>query len=560
MKGCCLGKNSRGDRMIAFIETLRIPEGMFVGRPLIMRPWQRKMIKGVYDPVDDQGLRIVRKGIFSAGKKQGKTPLVAGLALGHLIGPEAKHNEQILSAAFDRGQSGITFRYMAEMIYMDDELTGLLTVKESTKEIYSKKNGSTFKALSSEVKGKHGLGPAVLLFDELAQFGCDRTFYDTLQHGRGAHLEPLIWIISTQAADDKAVLSQEIDYGLAVERGEIVDPTIRCFLFATPTHIEVGGKKTEVDIHDPENWKASNPALGDFLNVKDMEEQSRTAKNMPSAEASFRNLRLNQRIDASDHFVSPTVWADCAGEIDMGLFEERPCTGGLDLSEKNDLTALVFQCEDDDGNHHIHPFFWTPEDGLKEKERRDKAPYCLWRDQGFLQATPGRVIDYAYVAEKIGELTHTLSIAWIRFDRWRIKDMQRELARAGIDCWIEGEDWKEGSEDPMPAGLRLIPHGQGYKSMNPTVERVEDLLSEAKLRHGGHPVLTYCVSNTRIKKDPSAGRKFDKMKSTGRIDGMVAMAMALFDADVARKDEMGDEFDHTYDNQGLGFMQFGDCN
>ncbi len=539
--------SNRGSRMVEFMETLKVPEGMLLGSALTMRPWQRDIIHAVYDPVHRHTcsqagscascksrscLRIVRKSTFSVGKKNGKTPLISGLALGHLCGPEAKGNEQVYSAAFDRDQAAITHRYMSQMVYMDEELADTLVIRESRKEIFCPSNGSIFKALSSEVKGKHGLGPAVLIFDELAQFGPDRTFYDTLQQGRGAHAEPILWIISTQADDDLAVLSQEIDYGLKVESGEIHDPTVRCFLFTTPMTISENGKETGIDIHDPAMWKLSNPALGDFLNVADMEEQSRTAKNMPSAEATFRNLRLNQRVSAATHFISPSIWRACGEEVDLGNLEDRRVRGGLDLSGKNDLTALVFDAEDEDGVHDILSFFWVPGEGLKEKEKRDRAPYCTWRDQGFIEAKPGKTIDYGWVARKIAKLNGILDIEWLRFDRWRIADLQRELVDAGVDCWIEGIDWTPPGPDeivrkPMPDGLRLIPHGQGFKDMNPAIERLEDLLVEQKVRHGNHPVLTYCVSNIRIAKDPAGNRKFDKLRSTGRIDGGQALAMAV---------------------------------
>jgi phage terminase large subunit-like protein len=502
--------------MADFIETLRIPEGMNTGAPFILRPWQKHIINEVYNPIDTDNIRIVRKAIFSVAKKNGKTPLVAALSLGHLCGPEAKHNEQIYSAAFDRDQAAITFRYMSQMVLMDEELSAELIIRESKKEIYCPRNGSIFKALSSEIKGKHGLGPAVLIMDELAQFGQDRTFYDTLAQGRGAHLEPLLWIISTQAADDQAVLSQEIDYALMVESGEIDDPTVRLFLFTTPP---------EANAYDPAQWSLSNPALGDFLNVADMEEASRTAAAMPSAENNFRNLRLNQRIGAQAHFITPDMWRGC-GESPDEEIEGRIWWGGLDLSGKNDLTALVFVSQDSAGFWDVLPFFWTPADNLREREKRDKAPYNYWKNEGYLEAKPGKTIDYGWVAAKIGELLGEFNIAGIKFDRWRISDLRRELDRLGIDCWIEGEDWKEG--DPMmPDGLRLIPHGQGYKDMNPAVEIVEDVLREQKLRHGMHPVLTWCAANVCIQADPAGGRKFDKLKSTGRIDGITALAMAL---------------------------------
>lgn len=503
--------SDRGERVIEFIETLRIPEGMHVGQPFRLRDWQKEIIRRVYNPVDENGRRVVRKVLYSVAKKNGKTPFVAAIGLTHLCGPEAKQNEQLYSAAFQRDQSGITHRYMSQMVELDDELTSLLNIKSATKEITAP-NGSVFKALSSEVKGKHGIGPALLIFDELAQFGADREFYDTLIQGRGAHKEPLMWIISTQAKDDLAVLSQEIDYGMKVMRGEVDDPSVVCFLFTTPE---------DADLEDEDAWRLSNPAMGDFLSETDLREAARTAKNMPSAEANFRNLRLNQRIDSAAHFIAPGVWKANGGEPDLSIFDEVECFGGLDLSAKNDLTALVFEAEDEERGIHIMPFFWTPGDTLRERENRDRVPYTLWRDQGYIVAVPGRTLDYGFIARKIQGLMEWLHIAGIKFDRWRIEDLKRELDKIGVQVWIDGVD------EPIDGGLRLVPHGQGYKDMNPAVETVEDVLTEERVRHGMHPVLTWCASNVRIQSDPAGNRKFDKMKSTGRIDGMVAMAMAI---------------------------------
>jgi phage terminase large subunit-like protein len=424
------------------------------------------------------------------------------------------------------------------MIYMDEELADTLIVRESRKEIYCPANGSLYKALSSEVKGKHGFGPAVLFMDELAQFGADRVFFDTLQQGQGAHEEPLLGIISTQAADDLAVLSQEIDYGLKCESGEVDDPTVRCFLFTTPTTTGQGEDAKEVDPFNPENWSASNPALGDFLSLADMESKARTAKNMPSAEAGFRNLRLNQRIDAATHWISRTIWLQNGGEIDRAVFEDYPVRGGLDLSGKNDLSALVFVAENNDSIHHILPFFWCPKEGIKERGKRDGAPYQQWVDEGHLEATPGKTIDYRYIARKLGGLSGIMNIEWLRFDRWRIEDFQRAMIDEGVDCWIWGKDWKEENKLSKPSGICLIPHGQGFRDMNPSIEAAEDLLSEQRIRHGMNPVLTYCVSNVRISKDPAGNRKFDKLKATGRIDGAQAMVMSLSDTKTIEENEI----------------------
>lgn len=641
----------RADRIIAFIETLKAPDGRDVGQPIVLRPWQKDILRQVYGPVGPDGRRICRQAILSVGRKNGKglsldtpiptpsgwttmgevsvgdvlydeqgnechvtfvseihhidcykfvfsngeeivcdgdhrwafqqadgsmpvmvardlwrgfafggalpsgflpnrdvtlsciwqclsvptkciqvdspnslflcgktmlpthnTALVAGLCLAHLCGPEAIRNGQLYSVAFDRAQAAIIFKYMAAMVYADDELSARLNVVESRKHILDPISGSEYQALSAETRGKHGKSSSFIVFDELAQFGADRELYDVMMTSRGAHAEPMVWVISTQAASDTAVLSELIDDGEKVNRGEIDDPKTRCFCFTVPM--------TD-DPWDEENWKKSNPALGDFRSLDEMRETAERAKRIPSAEAAFRNLYLNQRVDGAAHFITPAVWKHNGGEPDLSLFEDLPVYAGLDLSAKNDLTALVLTCRDGTGTWHVIPYFWTPKEGLVDRAERDRTPYDVWVKQGYLYTTPGRTVDYGFVAQEIKKLMGRMHIAGLKFDRWRIDDMVRELRGVGVEAYVDGK------EEAYPDGLRMIQHGQGFRDMNPAVEALEDALANGKIRHGMHPVLTMCASNVRVQQDPSGNRKFDKIKSTGRIDGIVALAMAL---------------------------------
>ena len=506
---------NRADRVIAFIETLKTPDGSSVGAPFRLREWQKEIIREVYGPMDAQGRRICRQAILSMGRKNGKTALVAALCLAHLCGPEAKRNGQLYSVAYDREQAGILFKLMSAMVYMDAELSTRLNVIESRKRIIDPVSGSDFQALSSETRGKHGKSSSFIVFDELAQFGADRELYDVMMTSRGAHEDSLVWCISTQAASDTAVLSELIDYGQKVQRGEIEDPKTKLFLFTVPR---------DADPWDEKNWILSNPALGDFRSLDEMRETAERAKRIPTAEAAFRNLYLNQRVDGAAHFITPSVWKACGGEPDLSIFEDLPVYAGLDLSAKNDLTALVLTCKDGDGVWHVLPYFWTPSEGLRERADRDRMPYTTWADQGYLIATPGSTIDYGFVAQEIQRIRSHMHIAALKFDRWRIDDMVRELRDIGIDIYLEGR------EKPLRNALHMVPHGQGYRDMNPAVEALEDVLAEKRMRHGMHPVLTMCASNVRVQQDPSGNRKFDKIKSTGRIDGIVALAMAINEA------------------------------
>lgn len=505
----------RADRVIEFIETLTIPEGMDEGKPFILRDWQKRIIYKIYAPVYESGLRIVRKAIYSVGKKNGKTPLIAAIILCHLVGPEAKRNEQIYSAAYEKEQAALTFNYMKKMIEYDEELERDLTaVRVSKKEIEGVYTGSIYKALSAEAKSKHGISPALLIFDELAQFGADREYFDTLVQGFGAHAEPLLLIISTQAADDLAVLSMEIDY--AIKHPE--DKTVELFLFTAPLQDENG---KDIDLMDRENWKKANPALGDFLSLVDLESLAKTAVDMPSYEPGFRNLRLNQRIDAIAKFMARGVWLrNGQAQIPDSLTNGR-LTAGLDLSGKNDLSSLIIDAYHEK-THNLFSYFWTPLDNIKERQKKDRVDYPLWVKQGFIEGVPGKTIDYEYIAQKVAELHWMHHIDELRFDRWRIEDFQRALDKIGCESYI-----KDKEEPPTSDALCLVSHGQGFKDMNPAIEAVEDAFTETEVRHNNNPVLTMCVSNTVVAYDPAKNRKFEKHKSTGRIDGTVAMAMAM---------------------------------
>ena len=512
------------DDVIAWLEDLRLPDGAHAGEHVRLREWQKEFIRSVYDPRATDGLRRIREALLSIPRKNGKTALVAGLCLAHMLCPGlAIRNGQLYSLSVDLEQAGILFNYASKMVEMDEYLSERLVIRSHKKEIVDPVMGSVYRVLSGEKKGKMGKSSSVIFFDELAEFGRDRTLYDALMTSRGAHSEPLVFVFSTQSPDDKALLSELIDYGQAVLRGEIEDPTVVCCVYSAPP---------EADPWLEQTWFDCNPALGDFCSLKTMQEAASKAQRMPSAEAAFRNLHLNQRIDAAAHFITPTAWKSCGGHIDRERFESAPVTGGLDLSGKNDLTSLTYVV-DDEISWHVLPFFWTPGDSLRERGDRDKVPYQLWVDQGHLIAVPGKVIDYAYVARAIQEHMASMNIQGIKFDRWRIGDLQRELAEIGVDAWIDGQD------DAISGGLRLIPHGQGFKDMNPAVEILEDLLAKESLRHGMHPVLTMCAANVRVQADPAGNRKFDKLKSTGRIDGIVSLAMALNGATGAQPEDTG---------------------
>jgi phage terminase large subunit-like protein len=501
---------ARVDRIIAFIEQLTVPSGHGAGTPFTIRPWQRRFIEDVYGPVNisaKQRWRLVRRAVLSIARKNGKTALIAALVLVHLCGPEAITNGEIYSAANDREQAGQVFKFVKQMIDLDTDLQELVYTRPSTKTAVCRHNGSFYRAISAEAGTKHGLNPSVVIFDELAQ-AKNRELFDVLDTSMGAREEPLFITISTQSADPNHILSKLIDDGLSG-----ADETTVCHLYAA---------NDDAELLDEAAWADANPALGDFRNIDDVRVLANRASRMPSFEASFRNLYMNQRVALEATLINRADWKACEA-----LVELRPRQGiylGLDLSGTTDLTALVASSDDEEYDA-IKAWFWKPADKIKDHEVRDRAPYSLWVKEGWITTTPGRSIDYASAAKLIGQLHKDYDIKGLAFDRWRINDFLRALDAEGIAAKVD--ERVDPSKEPWdPTYLRLVPWGQGYRDMAPAVDALETAVLEAKLRHGSNPVLTWNVANAIVTTDPAGNRKLDKDKARFRIDGAVALSMA----------------------------------
>ncbi len=486
---------SRADRVIAFIQCLIVPHGQGAGETIHLEKFEIDWIRDVYQ--ETKGRRRVRRAILSIARKNGKSTLMAALALVHLVGPEAITNGEIVSAANDREQAAVVFNLAAKMVRADPELLAMINVIDSTKRMVCWHNGSVYKAISAEAGTKHGGNPSVWIFDELAQ-AKNRDLFDVLDTSQGARDEPLGIVISTQSNDPQHILSEMIDDGL---RGN--DPSIVCHLYAVPDDVE--------DIYDEKVWKEANPGLGTIRSIDDMRAMARRAMRMPSFENTFRNLYLNQRVTRHTTLAPKNLWQACADpELDFKPGEEVVLA--LDLAGTTDLAALGMMSVD---GARFRVWFWKPEDLLEDHSRRDRIRYDLFAQQGLLETTPGKSINPQAIALKIGWVHSTFNVVGLAYDRWRIEQLKRELDRADVAF----------QEGPGP-GLPLYPWGQGFVSMAPAIDALELLIMDGDLRHSGNPILTWCFANAVVSTDPAGNRKFDKEKSRLRIDGAQVLAMA----------------------------------
>ena len=478
---------TRSEKVIRFIERFCVtPEGAHVGEPLVLADFQKVFIRELYD--NPHG---TRRAYLSIARKNGKSGLIAGLLLAHLVGPEAVQNSQIVSGAMSRDQAALVFNLAAKMVQLSPTLSELVRIVPSGKRLIGLPLNVEFRALAADGKTAHGLSPVLAILDEVGQVrGPQSDFIDAIVTSQGAHDSPLLIAISTQAANDADLFSVWLD-DAAVSN----DPHIVSHVYAAPEGCE---------LLDEAAWKAANPALGLFRSEKDLAEQMKQAQRMPSMENTARNLLLNQRVSTESPFISPDVWKACSGPVGT---PEGPVFAGLDLSARTDLTALVLIWRMGDV-WHVQPHFWTPEKGLQDRAKRDRCPYDVWERQGYLRTTPGASIDYSFVARDMAEILGELDVQGIAFDRWRIDLLQRELDAIGLH-------------------LPLIEWGQGFKDMAPALDALEAELLNGRVAHGNHPVLTMCAANAVVTKDPAGSRKLDKARATGRIDGMQALAMAM---------------------------------
>lgn len=497
---------SRAERVVRFLEALPITKGKLSGRKMKLLPGQRLFVEQIYGSLDRDGRRKIRLAVKSEPRGNGKTGLVAGLCLAHLLGPEAEQRGEIYSCAVDRQQAGLLFAEMVAVIERVPEFAARCNVIKFFKRIEvlsGDGDGSIYEALSADARRAHGLSPTLWCYDELAQVQ-DAELLENLRTAMGKRRESLGVVISTQAATDDHALSRIIDDGLSG-----VDPSILVHLTAAPMEADPFAERT---------LRACNPAWGVFLDGGTILSEAEQARRIPAFEPRYRNLRLNQRVetDTDNRVVTLPTWKLGGAPVDRKALRGRTAYAGLDLSGKSDLTALVVAVPSDERepSYDIVPTFWTPRDALNARPPAERDLFKQWIAAGHMIEVPGPVIRYSFVAAELTRLAKEFDLAAIAFDAWRIDDLRADLADVDPDF-------------PVP----LEPFQQGFKSMSPAIDHFAELALSGRLRHGMHPVLTACVSNAITVHDAAGNLKVEKGKSNNRgpvrIDGAVALIMAL---------------------------------
>ena len=506
-------------RVIRFIECLKHTKGEFHGRPFKLLPWQEKIIRDVFGTVRDEDLsmRQYNQVYIEIGKKNGKSELGAALALNMLINDD-EWKAEVYSCASDRQQAAIVFDVAVDMVRQNPTLSKLIKIIPSTKRMVYQPTGSIHQVLSSEVATKHGLNVSACIFDEL-HTQPTRALYDVMTQGSGdARKQPLWFFLTTAGTDRNSVCWEVHQKALDILEGRKHDPRFYPVVYGLPD---------DADWQDEQNWYKCNPSLGYTITIDKVRDAYHKALETPADENMFRQLRLNQWVKQSIRWMPMDKWDECGGVVDPYQLEGRACYAGLDLSSTSDLTTLVlvFPPRDENEPYMVLPFFWLPEDTLALRVRRDHVMYDQWERQGFIQTTEGNVVHYGAIEKFICDLGERYNIREIAYDRWNATMMVQAL------------------EDD---GFTMIPFGQGFRDMSPPTKELMRIVLEHRLNHGGHPVLRWNFDNAYVRTDPAGNLKLDKEKSTEKIDGAVALVMAL---DRAMKNQSSG--DSVYDDRGL---------
>lgn len=392
----------------------------------------------------------------------------------------------------------------------------------STKIVQHNETLTKMKVLSSDAYRAHGRNAAAVAYDEIGNLPSTMAeeYYNVLTSGFGAQTEAMVWLLSTQAPTDAHIFSSFVDACKRINEGHEAEiEELAGFVFETPDRIGT----EDVDPFDETYWYLSNPGLlspgglGSTL-LADLRKQAKEAKELPSLESKFRNRRLNQRANPHSPVISATRWKACAEPtFTLGDLDGHKCWVGLDLSSTQDMTAavLVFESNPALGDRQpVSAMFWMPRQGLEARERKDKVPYLTWARAGLLDVGSERIIDYRHAAAWLYEVSQRVEIVGIGYDKWRAEDF-RVAAR------------DEGLEDLVDDDERFLEIYQTARYVEPCIEAVERALALEQIAHAGNPILTWNASNALAVRNSDGHRKWDKAKSWGRIDGIVALGMAL---------------------------------
>lgn len=483
--------------IIDFFGFLRHSKGEWAGRVVTLEPWQQFMLGCPFGWKRENGLRRFRTVYLEIARKQGKSTCAAGVGL-YLLDADGEGGAEIYSAATKRAQAKITFDEAARMVKASPFLRRRIRAVRDNLHILN--TASKFEPLGRDADSMDGLNIHGAIVDELHAHKT-RDVWDVLETATGARRQPLMFAITTAGFDRESVCWELHDYTSKVLDGVIEDDNLFGMIFSIDA---------EDDWEDEATWVKANPNLGVSVKPDDLRAKAAKAKEMPSALNGFLRLHLNVWTQSETRWMDPDQWNRCAHAINEDGLRGRTCYAGLDLASTIDIAGycLTFPPVAEGDRYQCLWRFFIPTEAMREREKRDRVPYSAWVRGGFIQATPGNIIDYEFILQALRDDAEKFDVKELAFDRWGSSRIQTQI----IDEW--GEDF-------------LVGFGQGFASMSGPTKELERLILDDKLAHGGNPVMNWMMANAVIRMDPAQNIKIDRARSTEKVDGCIMVVMAL---------------------------------
>lgn len=514
---------AKADHVFAYFETvLRLNSGAFEGLPFLLQPWQAFVIGSLFGWLRDDGTRRFRQAFVLIGKGNGKSPLAAGIGL-YCLTSDGERRAEVYAAAAKRDQAGILFADAVAMRDQSPDLRARIRKTGGAKpyNMAYVATGSYFRTISSDNR-QSGHRPHCALIDEIHEHP-NSAVVDMMLAGVKGRRQPLIVEITNAGVERESICYQHADYSRRIVEGAIENDE----WFAYVAELDA-----DDDPHDPETgpacWIKANPNLGVSIQPSYIASAVQRSRGMPSERSVTDRLNFCRWTDAFAPWCDPHLWAACEDDdVDaLALLADAEVVAlAADLSQTDDLTALTISGRVG-GRIVTRTEFWKPADLVGIHEQRDQAPYRRWADEGFITLTPGRRINYRYMAQRVAELESLIpNLRYLAYDAYRMQFLEADLVDAGVT-------------------LTMVPHPQGGQQqraitkddqgrpipilwMPRSVELLETAISTGELRIETNPCLRWNSANAMLKTTEQGNRFFDKRKSTGRIDGVVTLAMSL---------------------------------
>lgn len=480
------------DHAVQWIEGLRHFKGRWAGSPFYLMAWQQRLVRELFGWKRGDA-RLYKNCYVEAPRKSGKTSLAAAIAL-YLAYGDGEAAPEVFFAAYDKDQAKLCYSTARYMVEQDPELHSETVIYNSRSEMLLRDNpGGFLRCLSKESGKQFGLNPHGIVFDELMTQKT-RDMWDALSTSQGAREQSLQFNISTAGWDQLSVCFEQHELVRQVSEGTVSDPSFLGVVYGAPM---------DSDWTDEEVWKAANPSLGETASLDFYRERYTKAANQPTEQNAFRTLLLSQWVGQAERFIPMEAWDRCDDEPPEPAQQQG--FGGLDLSATTDLTAFAVVTERN-GTIDVYMKAFLPAEGIIERERRDRVPYRVWAEQGYLTLTPGTTVDYGAVRESVLEARDIFDLVVVEYDKWNATQIVAELEDEGVEM----------------KDLRM-----GFASQNTPCKELLRLVMNTELAHGGNPLLRWCASNVAAKMDPAGNVKLDKDRSAHRIDPVQALVNAI---------------------------------